>query len=109
MTNSLFQLVMTNLPDAQSASNLAQTLVAEGLASCVNILPPMQSIYTWKGKIESVSEHLVLIKSQSSRYASIQERILALHPYELPEIIAVPIADGLPAFLNWLNNPEINA
>lgn len=108
MTESRFQLVMTACPDAQTASKLAETLVREGLAGCISVLPPMQSIYTWKGRIETATEHLVLIKSQVSRYSAIQERILALHPYELPEIIAVPIADGLPAYLKWLDNPEIN-
>jgi len=108
MTEILFQLVFTTLPDTQSAHRVGETLVREGLAACVSILPPMQSIYTWHGKIETATEHLVLVKSQVSRYTAIQERIQALHPYELPEIIAVPIADGLPAYLAWLHNLDMN-
>ena len=107
MTVALYQLVLTTMPDGQSAQQLGEVLVHEGLAACVNILPPMQSIYTWRGKVETATEHLVLVKSLVSRYAAIEERIQTLHPYELPEIIAVPIANGLPAYLAWLHNPEI--
>lgn len=107
MSEPLYQLILTTLPDVQSAQTLGEALVREGLAACVNILPPMQSIYTWRGKVETATEYLVLVKTLASRYMAIQERIQALHPYELPEIIAVPIADGLPAYLAWLHNPDI--
>ncbi len=107
MSKPLYQLILTTLPDAQSAQRLGEALVREGLSACVNILPPMQSIYTWRGKVETATEYLVLVKSLASRYRAIQERIQALHPYELPEIIAVPIADGLAAYLAWLHNPDI--
>ena len=106
MSQNLFQIVLTTCPDKTSAERLAQVLVAEGLAACVNILPPMQSIYKWKGKVEQASEQLLIIKSSSARFPTIRERIQALHPYELPEIIAVPIADGLPDYLAWLRHPE---
>lgn len=66
----------------------------------------MQSIYRWKGKIEQANEQLLIIKSSNAHFPAIRERIQALHPYELPEIIAVPIADGLPGYLAWLNNPD---
>ncbi len=107
MTYNTCQLVLTTLPDSAAAQRLAETLVRDGLASCINILPSMQSIYRWKGRMETAQEHLVVIKCSVSRYHDIQERILSLHPYELPEIIAVPIADGLPAYLAWLQNPEL--
>ena len=107
MTAVLYQLVLTTMPDGQSAQQLGEVLVREGLATCINILPPMQSIYTWRGKVETATEQLVLVKSLVSRYTAIEERIQTLHPYELPEIIAVPIANGLPAYLAWLHNPEI--
>ncbi len=106
MTDPLCQIVITTLPDGQAAQRLGTTLVGEGLAACVNILPAGQSIYTWHGKIETATECLVLVKSLTARYKAIEERIRALHPYELPEIIAVPIADGLSAYLAWLHNPD---
>lgn len=106
MSQNLFQIVLTTCPDKLSAERIAQALVEEGLAACVNILPPMQSIYRWKGKVEQAREQLLIIKSSCARFAAIRERIQALHPYELPEIIAVPIADGLPGYLAWLNNPD---
>jgi periplasmic divalent cation tolerance protein len=106
MTPSAHQIVMTTCPDQAIAEQIARALVAEGLAACVNILPAMQSIYTWKGKMETVTEHLLLIKSQTHRYADIQDRLRALHPYELPEIVAVPITHGLPDYLAWLNLPD---
>ena len=80
--------------------------MVEGLAACVNILPPMRSIYTWKGKIEDASEQLLVIKSAAARFPAIRDRLRSLHPYELPEIIAVPIVDGLPEYLAWLNHPK---
>ena len=106
MNQNLFQIVLTACPDATSAERIARVLVEEGLAACVNILPPMQSLYRWKGKIETASEQLLVIKSPVARFPAIRDRVRSLHPYELPEIIAVPIADGLPEYLAWLNKPE---
>lgn len=106
MTRLSQQLVLTTCPDPATATALAEALVTERLAACVNILPGVRSVYTWKGQTESATEQLLIIKSRTDRYSAIQERILALHPYELPEVIAVPIADGLPAYLAWISNPE---
>ena len=106
MTTTLFQIVLTTCPDKACAERIAQALVEDGLAACVNILPPMHSIYRWKGKIEQATEQLLVIKSTVARFPAIRERLQALHPYELPEIIAVPIADGLPGYLAWLSHPE---
>ena len=106
MSQPLFQIVLTTCPDKASAERIAHALVEEGLAACVNVLPPMHSIYRWKGKIEQATEQLLVIKSTVARFPAIRERIQALHPYELPEIIAVPIADGLPGYLAWLSHPE---
>ncbi len=106
MTDPSHRLILTTCPDAEIAETIAKTLVSEGLAACVNILPPLRSVYTWRGKIASATEHLLLIKSTKHRYSALQERIQALHPYELPEIIAVPIVDGLPDYLSWLDHPE---
>jgi periplasmic divalent cation tolerance protein len=106
VNQNLFQIVLTTCPDEACAERIAQALVEEGLAACVNILPPMQSIYKWKGKIETANEQLLVIKSTLARFPAIRDRLHALHPYELPEIITVPIADGLPEYLAWLNHPE---
>jgi len=103
---NLFQIVLTTCPDAACAERIARVLVDEGLAACVNILPPMRSIYRWKGNIEDASEQLLVIKTAPGRFPAIRDRLRALHPYELPEIITVPIADGLPEYLAWLNHPE---
>ncbi|HEC12999.1 MAG TPA: divalent-cation tolerance protein CutA [Acidiferrobacteraceae bacterium] len=106
MTDTGSQIVITTAPNQASARKLGDTLVEEGLAACVNVLSGVESIYRWQGKINRDSEHILLIKSSQQKYSQIQQRILDLHPYELPEIIAVPIIEGLPAYLDWLNKPE---
>ena len=94
--------VLTNLPDSESAFNLARELVSLRLAACANVLPPATSFYRWEGRDEQATEHPVLIKSTAERYAELEAAIRARHPYELPEIIAWPIASGLPAYLSWV-------
>ncbi|WP_211460598.1 divalent-cation tolerance protein CutA [Collimonas silvisoli] len=95
-------LIFTNLPDALSAQALARQLVERKLAACVNILPAVQSVYRWQGVVEQASEVTLLIKTVASRYAELESAIKAIHPYGLPEIIALPIAAGLPAYLDWI-------
>ena len=95
-------LVITNLPDRGAAERLAEALVAKRLAACVNILAPCRSVYRWQGEVQHDEEHPVLIKTTPERYAQLEVEIRSLHPYELPEIIAVPIERGLPAYLDWL-------
>lgn len=95
-------LVLTNLPDRASAENLARTLVEKRVAACVNILAPCRSVYRWKGQVEQEDEHPVLIKTTRDAYAALESAIRQAHPYELPEIVAVPIERGLPAYLDWL-------
>lgn len=97
-----FLLVLTNLPDAESAGKLANLLVESQLAACVNILAPCRSVYRWQGKIEDAEETPLLIKTRAERYTELETAIIANHPYELPEIIAVPIERGLPAYLTWV-------
>jgi len=94
--------VLTNLPDQKSAEVLAFSLVEARLAACVNILPPIQSVYQWKDQIENASEIMMLIKTTQERYPAVEESIFRLHPYEVPEIIALPIVSGLPAYLSWI-------
>ena len=89
-------------PDAASAKGLAEALVGEGLAACVNRLPGVQSTYRWKGEVVTDGEELLMIKTTAGRFAVLKERVLALHPYELPELIAVPVAQGLEAYLDWV-------
>jgi periplasmic divalent cation tolerance protein len=95
-------LVLTNLPDRAAAETLADALVARQLAACVNILAPCRSIYRWKGALQHDEEHPMLIKTTGACYAALERAIREQHPYELPEIIAVPIQHGLPAYLDWV-------
>lgn len=99
-------MVFNTCPDEESAKRIATTLVAEGLAACVNVLPPMLSVYRWRGETETATEWQLIIKCRAAAYAAIEQRVRALHPYELPEVLAVPIAQGEAAYLAWLNNPE---
>jgi periplasmic divalent cation tolerance protein len=96
-------LVLTNLPDQKTAEKLAGQLVDQRQAACVNILAPCKSIYHWQGKTESSQEVPLLIKTTEERYATLEQTIRALHPYELPEIIHVPLSGGLLAYLNWVS------
>ncbi|HET7765923.1 MAG TPA: divalent-cation tolerance protein CutA [Burkholderiales bacterium] len=95
-------LVITNLPDRDSAGRLARALVEKRLAACVNVLSPCRSVYRWQGKTEDTEEFPMLIKTTRERYPALESAIRAEHPYELPEIIAVPLAGGLPAYLEWV-------
>lgn len=95
-------LILTNLPDEPSARALASHLVTERLAACVNILAPCRSVYRWQGKVEDAQEVPLLIKTSAARYTALEAAIRARHPYELPEIVAVPIARGLGAYLDWV-------
>ena len=97
------RLVFCTVPDEATAERIARALVEESLAACVNILAGLTSVYRWRGRIEQDSELLLLAKSREDRLAALRDRIRALHPYELPEIIAVPISDGLEAYLAWID------
>ncbi|OQX31093.1 MAG: divalent-cation tolerance protein CutA [Candidatus Sedimenticola endophacoides] len=95
-------LIHCSCPDRDQAEQIAERLIAEHLAACVSITAPVTSLYTWKGTVQREQEVLLLIKSGAGRYAALQQRLLALHPYELPEIIAVPVEQGLPGYLAWI-------
>jgi periplasmic divalent cation tolerance protein len=94
--------VLTNLPDSESAFNLARQLVSLRLAACVNVLPPVTSFYRWEGREEEAAEVPVLIKTTAERYPEIEAAIRERHPYSLPEVIAWPIERGLGAYLEWV-------
>jgi len=95
-------LVLTNLPDRAAAEQLAASLIGKRLAACVNILAPCRSVYRWKDAVQQDEEHPMLIKTTIARYAELETAIRAVHPYELPEIIAIPVERGLPAYLDWV-------
>ena len=95
-------LVLTNLPDADSAGRVARLLIDRRLAACVNILAPCTSVYRWQDAIETAAEVPVLIKTTLARYPELQAALTEAHPYELPEIVAVPLHEGLPAYLAWI-------
>ncbi|HYC47687.1 MAG TPA: divalent-cation tolerance protein CutA [Burkholderiales bacterium] len=95
-------LVFTNLPDRDAAMTLAQALVEKRLAACVNVLTGCTSVYRWKGEVERADEVPVLIKTRAARYQELEAAIRELHPYELPEVVAVPIVRGLPDYLDWV-------
>ncbi|MFZ5523429.1 MAG: divalent-cation tolerance protein CutA [Pseudomonadota bacterium] len=97
-------LVITNLPDASSAARLAQQIIEARAAACVNQLAPCNSTYRWQGKIESANEVTLLIKTTRAAYPRLEKLISMAHPYELPEIIAVPVTAGLPAYLSWMDS-----
>lgn len=90
-------------PDAATAARIADALVGERLAACVSALPGVQSVYRWQGAVERADEVQLLIKTVASRMPALMARIVALHPYELPEVVAVEAAAGLPAYLEWIS------
>lgn len=98
-----YRLVITTCPDMAVAEALAATLVEEKLAACVNILPGARSVYEWQGRVERDEECVLLIKSRLDRLAQLESRLLEEHPYELPELIAVPIEEGLGPYLSWID------
>ena len=97
-------LVLTNLPDKDSAVKLAQSLVGKRLAACVNVMDGCTSVFRWDGEIQSEREIPVLIKTRADRFAMLEQEILASHPYDVPEIIAVPVEAGLQAYLDWVSS-----
>lgn len=96
-------LIYCTCPDRATADRIAGQLVERQLAACVSIITGATSLYMWQGKLEKTEECLLLIKSRRQRYAELEQTLLSLHPYELPEILAVPVEQGLPAYLHWID------
>jgi periplasmic divalent cation tolerance protein len=96
-------LVLCTCPDEAVAVDIARVLVTEGLAACVNRMAPVTSIYQWEGRLCETPEQLLVIKTTPGRYEALEIRLKALHPYEIPEIIAVPVVAGSGQYLAWLN------
>lgn len=99
---SEFVIALTTFPVDRDVEQLATTLVSERLAACVNVLPPMRSIYRWEGAVESADERQVVIKTTTDRLPDLEARLLQLHPYDVPEFLVLPIAHGSSAYLSWL-------
>jgi len=95
-------LALSTFPDAETACRISNQLVTEKFAACANILPAIESIYRWKEKIESGNETLVFFKLSEDRQSAFQEKLRSLHPYEIPEIIFVPVSSGSPEYLDWI-------
>jgi periplasmic divalent cation tolerance protein len=95
-------VVLSTFPDADTAARVARTLVELQLAACVNVVPAVRSIYRWEGKVCDEAETLAVIKTTAECYAALAAKIAELHPYQVPELIALPLADGHPPYLAWL-------
>ena len=96
-------LALSTFPDSEIARRISNQLVSESFAACANILPAVESIYRWKENIELGTETLVLFKVREAGQSAFQEKLRSLHPYDVPEIIFVPVASGLPEYLQWVN------
>jgi len=96
------RLLLSSCPDRDCAESIAKALVEASLAACVSVIPGARSFYRWEGRTESAEECLLLIKTTADCQPALQARLLELHPYELPELIAVEVGSGLPAYLEWV-------
>jgi periplasmic divalent cation tolerance protein len=99
---SAVQVVLCTCPDAEAAGRLASGLVEERLAACVNILPAIRSIYAWRGEVQDEAEALMIIKTTHEAYPAAEAWLKEHHPYEVPEVLSVPVQDGLAAYLEWV-------
>jgi periplasmic divalent cation tolerance protein len=102
MNSNDFFVILSTCPDVGVAERLGRTLVEESLAACVNVVPGLRSIYRWDGAVQSDEEVLMIVKTTGGRLEAARERLVALHPYEVPEAVALPIADGHHAYLDWV-------
>ena len=97
-------LVITSLPSKEAAEKLAADVLEQRLVACVNLLAPCRSMYRWKGQLQQEQEHPLFMKTTRARYSALEQAIRASHPYELPEIIAVPVTAGLHDYLQWVES-----
>ena len=95
-------ILLSTCPDAATAERMARELVAASLVACVNIVPGVRSIYLWNGAVQADEEVLMILKTTAGRLAAVRERLVALHPYDLPEIVALPVVDGHHPYLQWV-------
>ena len=102
MKKNDFFVLLSTCPDAATAERLGRVLVEEALAACVNVLPGLRSIYRWNEAVHCDEEAMMIIKTTAAQLAAARERLVALHPYEVPEVVALPVADGHHAYLEWV-------
>lgn len=102
MNETDYVIVMTTMPADADAMAFARALVEERLAACVNVLPVMESVYRWEGKVDQERERQVIVKTSRLRLVALWERVRDLHPYDVPEFVVLPIVDGNDAYLHWL-------
>jgi len=95
-------VVLVTAPSAEKAGELGRTLVSERLAACANVIPGLRSIYWWEGKVQDEPEALILLKTTRGRFEALRDRVLALHPYQVPEVVALPIEAGSENYLKWI-------
>jgi periplasmic divalent cation tolerance protein len=95
-------VVLVTAPSADEAARIGRTLVDERLAACVNVVGPIRSIYRWQDKVEDDAEHLMLVKIRRSDFDQLAARVRALHPYDVPEVVALEVSAGSPRYLEWL-------
>jgi periplasmic divalent cation tolerance protein len=98
-----YRLVLCTCPDQETAESIGERLVDDCLAACVSLVPGLVSIYRWQGEVQRDAEVLLLIKTTADRFEDLTTTLRQLHPYDVPEIIAVPVCAGLPDYLNWLS------
>lgn len=96
-------IVLSTVQRAEDAERIARALVERGLAACVNIVPGVTSVYRWKGRVQAETERLLLIKTRAQRFEAVREALVTLHPYELPEVVALPLEAGHGPYLAWLD------
>jgi len=99
-----YVVVLTTLPVDADGQAFGRAIVEERLAACVNLLAPMESVYRWEGRVEYESERQIIVKTSRDRLAALWDRVRELHPYEVPEFIVLPIADGNEAYLRWIRD-----
>jgi len=97
------RVALATAPDAEVAARIAHALVDERLAACANLVPQVRSIYRWQGRVEDDTEVLLVIKTRADRVAALADRLRALHPYEVPELVVLPVVGGLAAYLAWMS------
>jgi periplasmic divalent cation tolerance protein len=97
-------VVLVTAPSADKAAGLARTLVEENLAACGNILPSIRSIYRWEGKVHDEPEALLVLKTQAALFEALRQRVVALHPYQVPEVLRLDVAEGHPPYLQWIRD-----
>ena len=109
MTGNEFVVVLVTVGSAEEAERIGRTLVDERLAACVNVAGPIRSIYRWQGAIEEAAEHLMVAKARAADVPALDARVRALHSYDVPEVVALPIVAGSAPYLTWLGDATARA